>query len=101
MSTAAWTKFDSLVLAWLQCIARTVSSHTAAILEEKRVQFTPHASLHRCFARLAYMDAVIQNISPERRRKIQAAAERGLCRYLSDVDLELERRVLPSLVPSF
>jgi len=101
MSTAAWTMFDSLALAWLHRIARTVFSHTAAVLEEKRVQFTPHASLHRCFVRLEYMDAVIQNISPERRRKIQAAAERGLCRYLSDVDLELERRVLLNPVSSF
>jgi len=37
------------------------------------------------------MDAVIRNISPERRQKIQAAAERGLCRYLRDVELELQR----------
>ena len=99
MSTAAWTKFGGLALAWLHHITRTVSSHSAVILEETQVQFTPHASLHRSFARLAHIDAVIQNISPERRRKIQAAAERGLCRYLSDVDLELERHVLNTVSP--
>jgi len=102
MSTAAWTKFGSLALAaWSHHIARTVFSHTAAILEEQRVLLSPHASLHRCFILLEHIDAVIQNISPERRRKIQAAAERGLCRYLSDVDLELERRVLLNPVSSF
>ena len=93
MSAAAWTKFGNLVLAWLHRVTRTVFSHSAAIAEGQRIQFTPHASLHRSITRLEHIDAVIQNISPERRRKIQAAAERGLCRYLSDVDLELERCV--------
>ena len=102
MSTAAWTKFISLALAvWSHRITRTVFSHSAVILEEQRVQLSPHASLYRCFLRLEHIDAVIQNISPERRRKIQAAAERGLCRYLSDVDLELERHVPLNTVSSF
>jgi hypothetical protein len=94
MSSLAWTMFRSLVLIRLLRIARTIFSSTTAVLKEQRAQLSPHASLERCSVRLEHIRAVIENISPERRRKIQSAAERGACRYLTDIELVLLRRVL-------
>ncbi len=95
MSSLAWTMFRSLVLTRLLRIARTIFSSIAAVLEEQRAQLSPHASLERCSVKLEeHIRAVIENISPERRRKIQSAAERGACKYLTDIELELLRRVL-------
>ena len=108
MSTAAWTKFGDLARAWplASRVAYSAFSHTAAILEEKGEQLSPGASLQRgslqrSFLMLEDLDTVIRNISPERRRKIQAAAERGLCRYMRDVELELQRCVLLNPVSFF
>ena len=96
MSSLAWTKLATIIykLAWPPRAARAIVSSTAASLEETRERLSPYASLQRCSVRLEHIRALIEGISPERRRKIQTAAENGACRYLSDIELELGRRVM-------
>jgi hypothetical protein len=96
MSSLAWTKLATIIymLAWPPRLVRTVVSSTAASLEETRERLSPYASLQRCFMRLEHIRQLVEGISPERRRKIQAAAERGACRYLSDIELKLLRYVM-------
>jgi len=99
MSSAAWTKFSSLV--WPPRIAEAIISRTATTIEQHRAYLSPYATLERCLTRLEHTNALLRGISPERRRKIQSAAERGVCKYLTDIELELNRYPNPIPSPSF
>ncbi len=94
--SSAWTKFGGVALTWPPHAAWTIISRTAAVVDrlKHRVYLSPYSTLERCENTLEHIKTYIQGISPERRQKIQTAAERGVCLHLVDVERELERCVV-------
>ena len=88
MSALAWTRFRHLVKP--SRVLRVIICDIAKFIEEKRARLSPYATLERCSNKLEHLRSLVLAISPRRRRKIQTAADRGVCKYITDVELILE-----------
>ncbi|KAI0250604.1 hypothetical protein BJV78DRAFT_1217256 [Lactifluus subvellereus] len=84
--SSAWTTRPSL-------IAKAIVSRAATIVNEHTTYLSPYSTFQECWKTLEHIRVLINGISPERRRKIQIAAERGACKHLRDLELELESLV--------
>jgi len=62
---------------------------------------SPHTILQQCLEKLEYMQGLLDGISDQRRRKIEAAAGRRTCKHLRDIEFELDRYVLRVIISSF
>ena len=90
MPSSAWTTRPSL-------IAKAIISRAATIVDGH----SPYNTFQECWKTLEHIRVLINEISPERRRKIQIAAERGACKHdLPDLELELERYISPHRISS-
>lgn len=91
MSALAWTQFFYLTRPprLPQIIIREISD----FIEHHRARLSPYATIERCSYRLEHLRSLVRAISPQRRRKIQVAAERGVCYYVTDVEMMLEKCV--------
>lgn len=91
MSTLAWTRFRYLTRP--ARLLRLIIEDVAKFIENKRARWSPYATLERCADKLEHLRLLIRAISPQRRRKIQTAAERGVCKHIIDVEAVLEECV--------
>jgi hypothetical protein len=71
-------------------IARAAVSPISLMIEYQNYS-SPYTVLQQCLDKLERIEALLQGISVERRRKIETAAQRGLCNHLRDVEFELDR----------
>lgn len=94
MSSLAWIKLGKIASSIVS------SAPIVRFIEKNRAGLSPYAALERCLDRLEYIESLIQGILPERRRKIQIAAERRLCMYLTDIELELARYIPLNFISS-
>ena len=86
MPSSAWTARPSLIV-------KAIISRATTIVNEHTTYLSPYSTFQDCWKTLEHIRVLINNISPERRRKIQIAAERGACKPLLDHELELERYI--------
>ena len=94
MPSLVWTTGPSLV-------AKAIVSRAATIVKEHTSYLSPYSTFQECWKTLEHIQVLINEISPERRRKIQIATERGACKHdLPDLELELERYISPHQITS-
>ena len=88
MSALAWTRFHYLTRP--ARLLRLIIDDVAKFIENKRARWSPYATLERCADKLEHLRSLIRAISPQRRRKIETAADRGVCKHIVDVEAVLE-----------
>jgi len=88
MSALAWTRFRYLTRP--SRLLRAIIDDVAKFIERKRARWSPYATLERCSDKLEHLRSLVRAISPQRRRKIQTAAERGVCKRITDIEAVLE-----------
>ena len=92
MSALAWTRF--LYLTRPSRLLRIIIDDIAKFIEHKRARWSPYATLERCSDKLEHLRSLVRAISPQRRRKIQTAADMGVCKHITDIE-----KVLDGCVP--
>jgi len=81
-------------------VANAIISPFSTMIEYRNYS-SPQTVLQQCLEKLEYMQGLLDGISDQRRRKIEAAAERRTCKHLRDIGFELDRYVLRDFISSF
>jgi len=90
----------SNIVAGPSRVANAIISPFSTMIEYRNYS-SPHTILQQCLEKLEYIQGLLDGISDQRRRKIETAAQRRLCKHLRDIEFELDRYVLLDFISSF